>query len=268
MNPVIDSYSRLASEYDDPRNIESCWGRVTEYAAGFVELKEWQRVVVDAGCGTGRELARAASIASAGVRLIGVEPAANMRALAASRTSRYPNVEILDGSFEALPLETGSVDYLYSLLAFHWTTNLDKSISEMARALKRGGEMDLAFIGRNNGREFIRQTTPVFFKYLTPRLVLEAASRRKQLTVEQARALFEKVFDARCLRVTESYHTYHDTLEGHWGWWVRIEGQFVDMPRDVRAHCDKAVKEALAELETDEGIPYTVHLLHVSLRKD
>ena len=267
MNPVIDTYSRLAAEYDDRRNIDSCWGRVTEYAAGFVELKEPHKVVVDAGCGTGRELARLASANSSGIRFIGVEPAANMRENAESRTSRYPNVEIIDGRFEALPLEAGSVDYLYSLLAFHWTTDMDQSVAEMARVLKPGGELDLAFIGRNNGREFIRQTTPVFFRYLTPKVVLEAASRRKQLTVEQARVLFEKGFGRKSLSITESYHIYYDTLEGHWGWWVRIEGQFVDMPKDVRAECDKAVKNALAELETQEGIPYTVHLLHVSLRE-
>ena len=267
MNPVVETYSRLAREYDDPRNIESCWGRVTEYAAGFVTPREGREVVVDVGCGTGRELDRLASISPPGARLIGVEPAANMREIAASRTSRRPNVQILDGSFEALPLEAGSVDYLYSILAFHWTTDPEKSIAELARVLKPTCEMDLVFIGRNNGREFIRRTTPVFFDYLTPKLVLDAASRRKQLTVEQARALFERSFNAADLDVTESYHTYHDTLEGHWGWWVRIEGQFVDMPKDVRTECDKAVKAALSELATEQGIPYTVHLLHVRFKR-
>ena len=35
----------------------------------------------------------------------------------------HPNVRIVDGCFESLPLEPHSLDYLYSVLAFHWTTD-------------------------------------------------------------------------------------------------------------------------------------------------
>jgi ubiquinone/menaquinone biosynthesis C-methylase UbiE len=264
-NPVVDAYSRLATAYDDPRNIESCWGRVTAHAATFVELQSRHRVVVDVGCGTGRTLERLAS-GNAAVRFLGVEPAATMRAIAESRTSPYSNVQILDGTFEALPLETSSVDYLFSNLAFHWTTDLHKSVAELARVLKPSGDMDLAFIGRENGREFIRQTSPIFFRYLTPKQMMAAVSRRKQLTLDQALGLFAEAFDRARLTVTESYHTYYDTLDGHFGWWVRIEGQLVDMPPAVRQECDASVKAALKQLETPDGIPYTVHLLHVALR--
>jgi ubiquinone/menaquinone biosynthesis C-methylase UbiE len=99
------------------------------------------------------------------VQFIGVEPAANMRKLADARAADYPNARILEGRFESLPLETHSVDYLYSILAFHWTSDLDKSVAELARIPRPTGEMDLTFIGRHNGREFIQKTTPVFFKY-------------------------------------------------------------------------------------------------------
>jgi hypothetical protein len=106
----------------------------------------------------------------------------------------------------------------------------------------------------------------VFVKYLTPAAMVRAASLRKQLTVEEARALFGAAFRSPALTVTESYRTYHDTLEGHWGWWVRIEGQLVDIPPGRGAACAHAVREAIASLATDRGIPYTVHLLHVRLR--
>ena len=186
--------------------------------------------------------------------------------MALARTAQYPNVRVLDGAFEDLPLESRSVDYLYSVLAFHWTTNLEKSVAELARVLKPDGEMDLTFIGRHNGREFIRKTTPVFFKHMTPALMVEAASLRKQMTLDEATALFRTAFSSPRLSVTESYHTYYDTLEGHWSWWVRIEGQFVNIPPEKKAECDQAVRAAISTLETDKGIPYTVHLLHVRLR--
>ncbi len=266
MNSVVETYSRLASDYDAPENLGSCWGRVGRHSLDFVTLEDKHKVVVDVGCGVGRELAQFASRHSPNVKFIGVEPAANMRNIATARTARHPNVQVLEGSFESLPLESGSVDYLYSILAFHWTTDLDKSAIELARVLKSTGEMDLTFIGRQNGREFIRTTTPVFFKYMTPAMMVKATSLRKQLTLEQTAALFGKVFESHKLSVTESYLTYFDTLDGHWSWWVRIEGQLVNIPQAVRAECDRAVRAAIATLATDEGIPYTVHLLHVRLR--
>jgi len=127
--------------------------------------------------------------------------------------------------------------------------------------------MDLTFIGRHNGREFIEKTTRVFFRYLTLANMVEAVSLRKQLHVDEAATLFQGAFGSAGLTVSESYHTYHDTLEGHWAWWVRIEGQLVNIPPDKRAECDRAVRAALATLQTPEGIPYTIHLLHVRLRR-
>lgn len=221
---------------------------------------------MDVGCGTGRELAELASISAPTVRFVGVEPAAEMRRIAALRTASRPNVRILDGSFERLPLESKTVDYAYSILAFHWTTDVNRSVAELRRVLKQAGEMDLTFIGRHNGREFIRKTTPVFFKYLSPAALVQAASLRKQLTLEEAMALFRQAFASPGLSVRESYHTYYDTLDGHWSWWVRIEGQLLDIPPDRKAECDGAVRAALSTLATEDGIPYTVHLLHVSLR--
>ncbi len=266
MDPVIDAYSRVAGEYDDPQNLDSCWGSVAGHSLSLVTIKDQHKLVVDAGCGVGRELAKLAPLHTPGVQFIGIEPAANMRKIAIERTAKCPNVQILDGRFESLPLESGSVDYLYSVLAFHWTTDPGKSVSELERVLKPTGEMDLTFIGRHNGREFIQATTPVFFKYMTPAMMIKAASLRKQLTVEAADDLFRNAFGSRGLSVTESYHTYYDTLEGHWSWWVRIEGQLVNIPHEIRDECNQAVKKALATLETDNRIPYTVHLLHVKLR--
>lgn len=267
MNPTIETYSRMAHEYDHPKNIESCWGRITQHSCGFVQLRDAHKVIADVGCGTGRELAELAGRSGSDRQFIGVEPATNMRQLASERTAAYPHVRVVDGSFENLPIESRSLDYLYSILAFHWTTDLAKSVAELARVLKATGEMDLTFIGRHNGREFIQKTTPVFFKYLTPALMVEAVSLRKQLTVAAATALFQTGFPTPGLSVRESYHTYYDTLEGHWAWWCRIEGQFIKIPAEVRAECDAAVKAAISTLATDKGIPYTVHLLHVSLRQ-
>jgi len=89
---------------------------------------------------------------------------------------------------------------------------------------------------------------------------------RKQLTREEAFRLFSQVFRASRLSVEESYDTYYDSLDGHWAWWVRIEGQFLKIPPEKKHDCDQEVKNALGSLEGEGGIPYTIHQLHVRLR--
>jgi len=96
--------------------------------------------------------------------------------------------------------------------------------------------------------------------------MIRAASLWKQLTVEQTTELFRAGFPPERLTVEESFRTYFDTLEGHWSWWVRIEGQFVEMAPEKREACDAAVRTAISTLATENGIPYTIHLLHVRLR--
>lgn len=266
MNKIVDTYSRLADEYRKDEASQSCWFLAAEKALAAVELRPAYRTIADMGCGTGRALFELASRDREGRQFVGVEPAENMRALALELTRGHSHIRFLEGSFEQIPLESQSIDYLYSILAFHWTTDLTRSAQELARVLKNEGEMDLFFIGRNNGQEFIRKTTPLFLKYMGPVALLRSAGMRQQLTKDEALQLFGKAFPSRSVAVEESYDTYYDTLEGHWTWWVRIEGQLVDIPAQKRSECDRAVKAAMATLQTPEGIPYTIQMLHVKIR--
>ena len=265
-NPIVETYSRLAQQYDNDLNVRSCWGKAADKALASLVIKDNYHTVVDVGCGTARGLVALASQRNPDVRWIGIDPADNMRELASARTQILPTVKILDGSFEAMPLESNSVDYLFSIFAFHWTTNVEASISEVKRVLKPSGEMDLFFIGRNNGREFIQATTPIFLRHMGPALLLESARMRKQLTKGAAIRYFAREFPLTNLSVEESYDTYYDTLEGHWGWWVRIEGHFMQIPPEKKKACDAEIREKLVELRHESGIPYTLHQLHVKLR--
>lgn len=53
-------------------------------------------------------------------------------------------------------------------------------------------------------------------------ILLQSVQLRKQLKKAEAAELFEEAFGPQRAYVEESYETYYDTLEGHWGWWVRI----------------------------------------------
>jgi ubiquinone/menaquinone biosynthesis C-methylase UbiE len=266
-NPIIETYSRLAQEYDDDLNVHSCWGKAADRALSSIVIKDDYGLILDVGCGTGRAVAQLASQSRPGVQWVGIDPAENMCRLAAQRAERIPSLLVTTGCFESIPLDPKSVDYLFSILAFHWTTNLETSVRELRRVLKPSGDMDLFFIGRNNGREFIQATTPIFLKHMGPALLLESAKMRKQLTREATTRLFSQVFDPAQLSVEESYQTYYDTLEGHWAWWVRIEGHFMRIPPEKKKACDEEVKAAISRLGKDDKIPYTIHQLHVKVRQ-
>jgi ubiquinone/menaquinone biosynthesis C-methylase UbiE len=266
-NPVVTGYSDLASAYDAPANLRSCWGTSTDEIVGGLELRASYRTIADIGCGTGQALEALAERAPNDAELVGVEPAAQMRDRAEVHTRCFPNVRILEGSFESIPLDSASVDYLYSIYAFHWTTDPARGADEVARVLASKGEMDIFFVGPNNGHEFNRVTTPLMRKYMGRAYMAAAAKMQRQISREQALDLFRRVVGQEGLTVEESQRTYYDTLDGHWGWRVRIEGHFSRIPADKRQAFDAEVRDALQGLATERGIPYTIHELRVRLRR-
>jgi SAM-dependent methyltransferase len=88
--------------------------------------------VLDVGAGTGK-LTRV--LAARYARVIALEPLEELRAILAERV---PQAEALPGVAEAIPLDDGSVDAVFTGQAFHWFAN-DVAVAELARVLRPGG---------------------------------------------------------------------------------------------------------------------------------
>jgi ubiquinone/menaquinone biosynthesis C-methylase UbiE len=265
-SPVFATYSRMADKYDDEGNVKSCWWEHTDKNVRSITISDRYRTVADIGCGTGAQLFQLAQAAPRTVRFFGVEPAENMRRRAEELTKPLANVQIKEGAFERIPLDDRSIDYMYSINAFHWAADPAQGLEEIARVTAPGGGMDHYFIGRDIGREFIRATTPIFMRYMGPKALLEAAKMRTQFTRDDAAVFFGRRFGAAKVQVDEVYETYYDTVDGHLGWWVRIEPQLLAIPADTKAACDHDVRRALAALDQGKGVPYTMHQIHVRVR--
>jgi len=101
-------------------------------------------VVLDAGCGTGRLLARLRA-AMPEATLVGVDAAAGMIDVAA-RKPELQGVRLSVAAVEALPLEDASCDAVVSTVSFHHWTDQAAGLREVARVLRPGGALLLVDI--------------------------------------------------------------------------------------------------------------------------
>jgi SAM-dependent methyltransferase len=96
------------------------------------------RTVVDLGAGTGK-LTRL--LPATGARVIAVEPIPEMRAL-------IQEVEVLEGTAEAIPLADGAADAVVVAQAFHWFDHA-RALPEIHRVLAPDGRLGLIWNSRD-----------------------------------------------------------------------------------------------------------------------
>jgi ubiquinone/menaquinone biosynthesis C-methylase UbiE/DNA-binding transcriptional ArsR family regulator len=112
---------------------------------------EW--TVGDLGCGTGALLPVFASHVA---RVIGVDASTEMLGAARARVSDLPNVELREGTLEALPVADASLDAAVFALVLHHVPSPAEALSEAARVLKSGGRL-LIIDMTSHDREEYRQ---------------------------------------------------------------------------------------------------------------
>ncbi|MFH1463087.1 MAG: metalloregulator ArsR/SmtB family transcription factor [Pseudomonadota bacterium] len=110
--------------------------------------------VADLGCGTG-ELVQA--LAPSVARVFGVDQEAAMLAVARQRAQGLPNVELLQGALEALPLSAAAVDAALCMLVLHHVEDLPAVLREVARILAPGGRLVVLDMVEHDRQEY-RQT--------------------------------------------------------------------------------------------------------------
>lgn len=101
------------------------------------------QVVLDLGSGAGIDLILAAREVGPEGRVIGVDMTDSMieRARANVAAAGLRNVDVRKGLIEALPLDSGSVDWVISNCVLNLSPEKDRVFREIARVLKPGGRM-------------------------------------------------------------------------------------------------------------------------------
>ncbi len=131
---VANAFCKAAANYDNyaefQRNVgQQLLNKLPKDLSG--------KVVLDLGSGTGYF---AQKLLARGATVVCVDISAGMLAAAKKRCGEA-DVTYLLADAERLPLETGSVDYVFSSLALQWCADLAEPIREMKRITKANGKV-------------------------------------------------------------------------------------------------------------------------------
>ena len=164
MSAPIDLARVRALFSDPPRPAASDFLR-REVSARMHErralVKLAPRRVVDAGCGTGADLALLQAAYPA-AQVLGIDAAAASAALATRASSRSllsrllpakSGIDVVCGDFGDLPLGPNSVDLVWSNLALHWHPQPDRVFAEWRRVLRVEGLLMFSNFGPDTFRE-------------------------------------------------------------------------------------------------------------------
>lgn len=97
--------------------------------------------VADIGCGNGMMTVDLALAVGDQGKVTGIDPSAEMLALAGDRVKDLGNVTLSPGSAEGLPLEDASVDKAVSLQVFEYLDDPAAGLVEILRVLAPGGRV-------------------------------------------------------------------------------------------------------------------------------
>jgi len=117
-----------------------------------------QSSVIDLGAGTGKFTRLLSTLAPT---LIAVEPVA---AMGAQLTKLLPDVRMVNGTAESIPLPAASADAVVCAQAFHWFST-EAALAEIHRVLKPDGRLGLVWNVRDESVDWVAAITDIITPY-------------------------------------------------------------------------------------------------------
>lgn len=171
----MDTGPRLRSLYEAQGGVGAIFsGKVADYVASrpdypaelFTALRDKCSLlpgakVADIGAGTGL---LTQGLLSAGYEVVAVEPNAAMRLAADCNLGHNVGYRSVEGTAEAVPLESCSVDLITAAQAFHWF-DVDRAREEFLRVLRPHGHVALIWNDRVSAEPLHVALDEVFTRY-------------------------------------------------------------------------------------------------------
>jgi ArsR family transcriptional regulator len=144
-------FASSAAQWDKLR--AELFGPRTELLA-LLGLLDPRWTVGDLGCGTGHLAEEMAPFVK---RVVAVDESPAMLRATRARLTARPNVDVREGTLEALPIEGGELDIAILSLVLHYVTDPALVLSGVHRALKKGGRVLIVDMMPHDRAEY-RQT--------------------------------------------------------------------------------------------------------------
>jgi len=119
------------------------------------EAMDW---LVPAGCEVAVDLAAGTGLFTRALlgraaRVVAVEPDPRMRAVLSQQS---PQVRVLEGWGEAMPLPDGCADAVFVSTAWHWL-DPERAVPEIARVLRSGGRLGVIWTSRDRQQDWVAE---------------------------------------------------------------------------------------------------------------
>jgi SAM-dependent methyltransferase len=246
VHPLARAFDTVGPEYE--RGRPDYPPEAVRYLAGVLGLGPG-RTVVDLASGTGK-FTRA--LKPLGAQLLAIEPSEGMRAVF---RSQLPDVELRDGSAEAMPLLDGSVDAVVVAQAFHWFRQ-PAALDEIARVLRPEGGLGLVWNRRDTSVPWVG----AFGEILDTYDVGQVPRTHK--------GAWKAAFESHPHFSPPEHTVFTWTHEGDAGTFVdrALSVSFIaSQPPEARAKVADAVRKLLAEHPDTRGrdrfqMPYRTHV--------
>lgn len=150
-----EGYTRSADTY--ARGRPGYAPELVGWLRASVGLQEGKKAL-DLGAGTGKFTPR---LVETGAAVIAVEPVAEM---AAKLAAALPQVRVLTGTAERVPLPDASVDAVVCAQAFHWFANR-AALDEIHRVLAPGGRLALVWNMRDARVDWVARLDAIVNQY-------------------------------------------------------------------------------------------------------
>lgn len=119
------------------------------------EALDW---LVPAGCGLAVDVAAGTGLFTRALlgraaEVVAIEPDARMRAVLAQQS---PQVRVLEGWGEAMPLPDECADAVFASTAWHWLDPA-RAVPEIARVLRSGGRLGVIWTSRDRQQDWVAE---------------------------------------------------------------------------------------------------------------
>lgn len=133
-----DKYASIAKLYKESIDTSENFERAKKDLIPYLDINSSTKTILDIGAGDGSQIKYIATHYPSIERAIGIDSSPTMIDFARNDTCPS-NLDFMEADFNHIPIEDQAIDVAYGRYTLHHSTNLEKTMAEIARVVRPGG---------------------------------------------------------------------------------------------------------------------------------